>query len=78
MKKLTDTSLDKLLRCFVIIFLGIGLYVFFVALFNKSLADYDLWGYLSFGRVLWQEGFFPIRMFFHIRPHVLCGFIMNG
>ncbi len=68
MKKLTDTSLDKLLRCFVIIFLGIGLYVFFVALFNKSLADYDLWGYLSFGRVLWQEGFFPYQDVFSYTP----------
>lgn len=68
MKKLTDTSLDKLLRCFVIIFLGIGLYVFFVALFNKSLADYDLWGYLSFGRVLWQEGFFPYKDVFAYTP----------
>lgn len=68
MKKLTDTSLDKLLRCFVIISLGIGLYVFFVALFNKSLADYDLWGYLSFGRVLWQEGFFPYQDVFSYTP----------
>jgi len=68
MKKLTDTALNKPLRCFMVIFLGAGLYVFFVALFDKSLADYDLWGYLAFGRVFWQEGFFPYKDVFSYTP----------
>lgn len=43
-------------------------YLFFIALFDKSHADYDLWGYLSFGRVFWQEGFFPYQDVFSYTP----------
>jgi len=48
--------------------LGMGFYLFFVVLFNKGLADYDLWGYLSFGRVFWEEGFFPYQDVFAYTP----------
>jgi len=43
-------------------------FFFFAVAFNRSLADYDLWGYLSFGRVLWQEGFFPYKDVFAYTP----------
>ncbi len=34
----------------VVPFLDAGLYLFFVALFSRNLADYDLWGYLSLSK----------------------------
>jgi hypothetical protein len=48
--------------------LGLGFYLFFVALFNNVLADYDLWGYLSFGRAFWEDGFFPYKDKFAYTP----------
>jgi hypothetical protein len=48
--------------------LGLSFYLFIIALFNRSLADYDLWGYLSFGRVFWEEGFFPYQDVFAYTP----------
>jgi hypothetical protein len=47
---------------------GAVFYLYFVALFNKGVADYDLWGYLSFGRVFWEERFFPYRDIFAYTP----------
>ena len=41
--------------------IGCGLYAIFVALFSRSIADYDLWGYLSFGSVFWDKGYFPFQ-----------------
>jgi hypothetical protein len=49
-------------------FLGIGLYLFFVALFSNSVADYDLWGYLAFGRTFLEKGFFPFQDVFSYTP----------
>ena len=51
-----------------VLILGLTFYLFFIALFNKGLADYDLWGYLSFGRVFWEEGFFPYKDAFAYTP----------
>jgi hypothetical protein len=45
-----------------------GVYLYFVALFSRNLADYDLWGYLSFGRVFWEDGYFPFRDIFAYTP----------
>jgi hypothetical protein len=45
-----------------------GLYVLWVALFSNDLADYDLWGYLSFGRIFWEEGTFPYQDVFSYTP----------
>jgi len=52
----------------VILLSGAGVFLFFAVVFNRNLADYDLWGYLSFGRVLWQEGFFPYKDVFAYTP----------
>ncbi len=49
-------------------FLGAGLYLIFVALFSSPIADYDLWGYLSFGRIFWEESYFPYQDVFSYTP----------
>jgi len=49
-------------------FLGAGLYLLFVALFSNPIADYDLWGYLAFGRIFWEEGYFPFQDVFSYTP----------
>lgn len=67
MTKLTFFS-HRFFRLTGAFLLGLSLYLFFVVLFNKGLADYDLWGYLSFGRVFWEEGFFPYRDIFAYTP----------
>ena len=48
--------------------LGAGLYLLFVALFSSPIADYDLWGYLAFGRIFWEEGYFPFQDVFSYTP----------
>ncbi|MBN1364051.1 MAG: hypothetical protein JW976_04515 [Syntrophaceae bacterium] len=57
MKKTFFLLSEGFLKYPIIFILGLSFYLFFVTLFNKGLADYDLWGYLSFGRVFWEEGF---------------------
>lgn len=49
-------------------FLTAGLYLLFVSLFSSSIADYDLWGYLAFGRIFWEEGYFPFQDVFSYTP----------
>lgn len=44
------------------------LYLLFVALFSRTAADPDLWGYLSFGRIFWESGFFPFQDTFSYTP----------
>jgi hypothetical protein len=68
MKKTFFLLSDNFLKYLITFILGLSFYLFFVALFNRSLADYDLWGYLSFGRVFWEEGFFPYKDFFSYTP----------
>jgi len=67
MKKKTFL-LNNYFKCLCSFALGFIFYLFFVAIFNRSLADYDLWGYLSFGRIFWEEGFFPYRDIFSYIP----------
>jgi len=45
-----------------------GLYLLFVSLFSRNLGDNDLWGYLSFGRVFWEKGYFPSHDIFSYTP----------
>lgn len=45
-----------------------GFYVLFILLFSRSLADYDLWGTLSFGRIFWENGYFPYQDIFSYTP----------
>jgi len=47
---------------------GAGLYFLFVALFSRTVADNDLWGYLSFGRIFWEDGYFPYNDIFSYTP----------
>jgi hypothetical protein len=37
-------------------------------MYSNSLADYDLWGYLAFGRAFWETGQFPYRDLFSYTP----------
>ena len=40
----------------------------FILLFSRSLADFDFWGCLSFGRFLWENGYFPYQDVFSYTP----------
>ncbi|MDO9559728.1 MAG: hypothetical protein Q7I89_08590 [Syntrophales bacterium] len=51
-----------------ILLLSAGLYFLFVALFSRVVADNDLWGYLSFGRIFWEDGYFPYGDVFSYTP----------
>ena len=69
MKKLKgEGALGTPFRIIEIILLLLGLYVIFMALFSRNIADYDLWGYLSFGSIFWDEGYFPFRDVFSYTP----------
>jgi hypothetical protein len=63
-----SSLLNNFFKCLSGLVLGLSFYLFFIALFNKNLADYDLWGYLSFGRVFWEERFFPYQDVFAYTP----------
>lgn len=52
----------------LILISGFIFYILFVALFSRDFADFDFWGYLSFGRVFWDEGFFPYQDVFSYTP----------
>ena len=64
----TSSPILSFCKYLLAIVLGSSLYLLFITFFNKSFADYDLWGYLSFGRVFWQEGFFPYKDIFAYTP----------
>lgn len=51
-----------------ILILGTGFYLLFVTLFSQRIADNDLWGYLSFGRVFREDGYFPFHDIFSYTP----------
>jgi hypothetical protein len=40
----------------------------FIGVFSSSAADPDLWGYLAFGRLFWEQGSFPYHDFFSYTP----------
>lgn len=65
--KTPNPSLDIFFKILCGSVLVLTIYLFFVALFNKGLADYDLWGYLSFGRIFWEDGF-PYQDVFAYTP----------
>jgi hypothetical protein len=39
----------------------LGIVAFFLGIFSSSTSDPDLWGYLAFGRLFWETGFFPYQ-----------------
>jgi hypothetical protein len=59
---------ERLLKYINAGIIGVGLYILFIFLFSRTLADYDMWGYLSFGRVFWESGYFPYRDIFSYTP----------
>jgi hypothetical protein len=40
----------------------------FISLFSRTAADVDLWGYLAFGKVFWESGYFPYQDIFSYTP----------
>ena len=58
----------KIFQYINMVIIGAGLYVLFVFLFSRTLADYDMWGYLSFGRIFWENGYFPYQDVFSYTP----------
>jgi hypothetical protein len=50
------------------ILVGAALYLLFAEIYSSTLADVDLWGYLSFGRAFWETGKFPYRDLFAYTP----------
>jgi hypothetical protein len=44
-----------------------GFFAYFLGRFVNIFADYDLWGYLAFGRIFWENGF-PYRDVFSYVP----------
>lgn len=56
------------LKIFTVSLLSAGFYLVIVSSFSNSIADYDLWGYLAFGRIFWEEGYFPFRDAFAYTP----------
>jgi len=59
---------EKIFKYINIVIIGVGFYILFIFLFSRTLADYDMWGYLSFGRVFWENGYFPYRDVFSYTP----------
>ncbi|HDQ03501.1 MAG TPA: hypothetical protein ENN23_02880 [Deltaproteobacteria bacterium] len=59
---------EKMFQYINIIVICIGFYILFIFLFSRSTVDYDIWGYLSFGRVYWEEGYFPYQDIFAYTP----------
>lgn len=56
------------LKFIKIIFFSACLYFYFILLYSKHIADYDLWGYLAFGRIFWEDGYFPYQDIFSYTP----------
>jgi hypothetical protein len=61
-------NITKLSRYFTFFLLTLCLYLVFIVLFSRNSADNDLWGYLSFGRIFWEEGYFPYHDIFSYTP----------
>jgi hypothetical protein len=59
---------EKMIKHVNVVIVSIGFYLLFVSLFSKKLADYDIWGYLSFGKIFWENGYFPYHDIFSYTP----------
>jgi len=58
--------------------ISFGFYSLFVLLFSRDIADYDLWGYLSFAASFGMTAISPFEMSSPIRLPSLYGSITNG
>lgn len=45
-----------------------GIIAWFLGVFSSHAADPDLWGYLAFGRLFWEQGSFPYHDVFSYMP----------
>ncbi|NPU85349.1 MAG: hypothetical protein HPY65_12805 [Syntrophaceae bacterium] len=45
-----------------------GIAAFFLGIFCNNTIDWDLWGYLAFGRLFWETGAFPYQDVFSYTP----------
>ena len=61
-------QIQNMLKYINPILASLALYLLFVQMYSNPLADYDLWGYLAFGRALWETGQFPYRDLFSYTP----------
>ena len=46
----------------------LGIVALYLGVFSSSAADPDLWGYLAFGRLFWENGSFPYHDVFSYTP----------
>jgi len=53
--------IERVFRGINILVVGLGFYLLFVLVFSQTKVDYDLWGYLAFGRIFWEDHYFPYR-----------------
>ena len=68
-QKIADTFIfPKLSKIIAFLISFFGLYAISVFLFSNNASDYDLWGYLSFGRIIWEDGYFPFHDIFSYTP----------
>lgn len=60
--------IEKLFRHVNVVIIAVGFYILFVLLFSKTISDYDIWDYLSFGRVFGGNDYFPYHDIFSYTP----------
>jgi hypothetical protein len=59
---------EKMFRYINISIIGVGFYFLFIFLFSRTIVDFDIWGYLAFGRIFWEGGYFPYKDIFAYTP----------
>ena len=68
MKKGICLKAEGMLKYWKILLLGAAMFVYFIGVFINIVADPDLWGYLAFGRLFWESGYFPFHDVFSYIP----------
>ena len=66
--QIKQNSNGKILNILITIFIFFAFYLLFLSFFSRTIANYDLWGYLSFGKIFWEKGFFPFQDVFSYTP----------
>jgi hypothetical protein len=59
---------ENMFKHWKIIIFGTGMTLYILGLFTNVVADPDLWGYLAFGRLFWESGYFPYHDVFSYIP----------
>jgi len=63
-----NITAEKLFRYANVVIIAVGFYILFIFLFSRTLVDYDIWGYLAFGRIFWEDASFPYQDIFAYTP----------